>query len=175
MTYIQSEGNAMGIIGTIFIGFIVGLLARFLKPGDDSIGWIMTILLGIAGSLAATYGGQALGIYQGWPRCRLPRCVGRCHCAAGDLRPDQKEVIEPTKSSALRRRRGLRCSALVLAEPLHAPSSVDSSSPGLWPGARRRTAGNRLARPDAAVGPKGPRSHARDRPQLPRSPRHLYR
>ncbi|MGV8916820.1 MAG: GlsB/YeaQ/YmgE family stress response membrane protein [Pseudomonas sp.] len=54
----------MGIIGTIFIGLIVGLLARFLKPGDDSMGWIMTILLGIGGSLAATYGGQALGIYQ---------------------------------------------------------------------------------------------------------------
>ena len=53
----------MGIIGTIFIGLIVGLLARFLKPGDDSMGWIMTILLGIGGSLAATYGGQALGIY----------------------------------------------------------------------------------------------------------------
>ncbi|MCD7043130.1 GlsB/YeaQ/YmgE family stress response membrane protein, partial [Pseudomonas petroselini] len=52
----------MGIIGTIFIGLIVGLLARFLKPGDDSMGWIMTILLGIAGSLVATYGGQALGI-----------------------------------------------------------------------------------------------------------------
>jgi uncharacterized membrane protein YeaQ/YmgE (transglycosylase-associated protein family) len=54
----------MGIIGTIVIGFIVGLLARFLKPGNDSMGWIMTILLGIGGSLAATYGGQALGIYR---------------------------------------------------------------------------------------------------------------
>ncbi|WNW12529.1 GlsB/YeaQ/YmgE family stress response membrane protein [Pseudomonas sp. DTU_2021_1001937_2_SI_NGA_ILE_001] len=54
----------MGILGTIFIGLIVGLLARFLKPGDDSMGLIMTILLGIGGSLAATYGGQALGIYQ---------------------------------------------------------------------------------------------------------------
>ena len=54
----------MGFIGTIFIGLIVGLLARFLKPGDDSMGWIMTILLGIGGSLAATYGGQALGIYK---------------------------------------------------------------------------------------------------------------
>ncbi len=41
----------MGIIGTIIIGFIVGLIARFLKPGDDSMGWILTI-------------GQALGIYQ---------------------------------------------------------------------------------------------------------------
>ena len=54
----------MSIIGTIFIGLIVGLLARLLKPGDDSMGWIMTILLGIGGSLAATYGGQALGFYQ---------------------------------------------------------------------------------------------------------------
>lgn len=54
----------MGIIGTIFIGLIVGLIARFLKPGNDSMGWILTILLGIGGSLAATYGGQALGIYQ---------------------------------------------------------------------------------------------------------------
>ncbi len=54
----------MGIIGTIFIGLIVGLIARFLKPGNDSMGWIMTILLGIGGSLAATYGGQALGIYE---------------------------------------------------------------------------------------------------------------
>jgi uncharacterized membrane protein YeaQ/YmgE (transglycosylase-associated protein family) len=54
----------MSIIGTIVIGLLVGLVARFLKPGDDSMGWIMTILLGIGGSFAATYGGQALGIYQ---------------------------------------------------------------------------------------------------------------
>ena len=54
----------MSIIGTIFIGLIVGLIARFLKPGDDSMGWIMTILIGIGGAIAATYGGQALGIYQ---------------------------------------------------------------------------------------------------------------
>ena len=54
----------MSIIGTIIVGLIVGLIARAIKPGNDSMGWIMTILLGIAGSLAATYGGQALGIYQ---------------------------------------------------------------------------------------------------------------
>lgn len=53
-----------GIIGTIVIGFIVGLVARFLKPGDDSMGLIMTTLLGIAGSFAATYVGQMLGFYQ---------------------------------------------------------------------------------------------------------------
>lgn len=54
----------MSILGIIFIGLIVGLIARFIKPGNDSMGWIMTILLGIGGSIAATYGGQALGIYE---------------------------------------------------------------------------------------------------------------
>jgi uncharacterized membrane protein YeaQ/YmgE (transglycosylase-associated protein family) len=53
-----------GIIGTIVIGFIAGLVARFLKPGDDSMGLIMTTLLGIGGSFAATYVGQAFGLYQ---------------------------------------------------------------------------------------------------------------
>ena len=54
----------MGILSTIFIGLLVGLVARFGKPGDDSMGWIKTILFGIGGSIAATYGGQALGLYQ---------------------------------------------------------------------------------------------------------------
>ena len=53
----------MSLIGTLIVGLVVGLLARALKPGDDSLGWIMTILLGVCGSIAATYGGQALGIY----------------------------------------------------------------------------------------------------------------
>lgn len=54
----------MGILGTILIGLLVGLLARWLKPGHHPMGWIMTILLGIGGSVVATYGGQALGIYR---------------------------------------------------------------------------------------------------------------
>ncbi|MBP7565356.1 MAG: GlsB/YeaQ/YmgE family stress response membrane protein [Burkholderiaceae bacterium] len=53
----------MSIIGTIVIGLIVGLLARALKPGNDKMGWIMTILLGIGGSLLAGYAGRALGWY----------------------------------------------------------------------------------------------------------------
>jgi uncharacterized membrane protein YeaQ/YmgE (transglycosylase-associated protein family) len=53
-----------GIIVTIVIGFIAGLVARFLKPGDDSMGLIMTTLLGIGGSFAATYLGQMLGLYR---------------------------------------------------------------------------------------------------------------
>jgi uncharacterized membrane protein YeaQ/YmgE (transglycosylase-associated protein family) len=54
----------MGILGTILIGLLVGVIARFLKPGHQPMGWIMTILLGIGGSVIATYGGQALGIYR---------------------------------------------------------------------------------------------------------------
>ncbi|MEF9964303.1 MAG: GlsB/YeaQ/YmgE family stress response membrane protein [Comamonas sp.] len=54
----------MSIIGTIFVGLIVGLIARAIKPGDDKMGWIMTILLGIAGSLLAGYAGVAMGWYQ---------------------------------------------------------------------------------------------------------------
>ena len=53
----------MSIIGTIFVGLIVGLLARAIKPGDDKLGWIMTLVLGIAGSLLARYAGVAMGWY----------------------------------------------------------------------------------------------------------------
>ena len=52
------------MLSTLIIGLLVGLVARFIKPGDDNMGWIKTILFGIGGSLAATYGGQALGLYQ---------------------------------------------------------------------------------------------------------------
>ena len=54
----------MGILGTILIGFVVGLIARAVKPGDDKLGLIMTTLLGIAGAFVAKYLGQALGLYQ---------------------------------------------------------------------------------------------------------------
>jgi len=48
----------------ILIGFIVGLLARFLKPGRDSMGFIFTTLLGIAGALLAGWFGQAMQWYR---------------------------------------------------------------------------------------------------------------
>jgi uncharacterized membrane protein YeaQ/YmgE (transglycosylase-associated protein family) len=53
----------MSILGTIFIGLIAGFVARMLKPGNDSMGWIMTAVLGIAGSFVAQYLGAALGFY----------------------------------------------------------------------------------------------------------------
>ncbi len=54
----------MSLIWTILIGLVVGLIARALLPGDQKMGFILTTILGIAGSLAATYLGQAMGWYQ---------------------------------------------------------------------------------------------------------------
>jgi uncharacterized membrane protein YeaQ/YmgE (transglycosylase-associated protein family) len=54
----------MGIISMIIVGFIVGLIARAIMPGDQKFGIIMTIILGIIGSLVAGYLGAALGFYQ---------------------------------------------------------------------------------------------------------------
>jgi len=54
----------MGIISAIFIGLIVGAIAKFLMPGRDPGGWIVTILIGLAGSFIGTYLGQALGLYR---------------------------------------------------------------------------------------------------------------
>jgi uncharacterized membrane protein YeaQ/YmgE (transglycosylase-associated protein family) len=54
----------LSILGTIVVGFIVGLIARAVKPGDDKLGLIMTTLLGIAGAFIARYAGVALGWYQ---------------------------------------------------------------------------------------------------------------
>ena len=54
----------MGILTMIIVGFIVGLLARALKPGNDRMGIIMTTLVGIAGSFLAGWAGQAMGLYR---------------------------------------------------------------------------------------------------------------
>ncbi len=53
----------MSILGTIVVGFIVGLIARAIKPGNDKLGLIMTTLLGIAGAFLARYAGAAMGWY----------------------------------------------------------------------------------------------------------------
>ena len=53
----------MSILGTLLIGLIAGLVARMLKPGNDGMGWIMTAVLGVAGSFVASYLGAALGLY----------------------------------------------------------------------------------------------------------------
>ena len=67
----------MAFIGTVFVGLIVGLIARAVKPGDDKLGWIMTIILGILGSVVAGYVGRALGWYQpGEPAGWIASVVG---------------------------------------------------------------------------------------------------
>ena len=53
----------MGLIGTLVVGLIVGAIARFLLPGEQKMGWILTCLLGVGGSMAAGYVGQAMGWY----------------------------------------------------------------------------------------------------------------
>jgi uncharacterized membrane protein YeaQ/YmgE (transglycosylase-associated protein family) len=54
----------MSIVWTVVIGFVVGLLARAVMPGEQKLGLILTTVLGIAGSVVAGYLGQAIGWYQ---------------------------------------------------------------------------------------------------------------
>jgi uncharacterized membrane protein YeaQ/YmgE (transglycosylase-associated protein family) len=53
----------MGVIGWIVFGLIVGVVAKLLMPGRDPGGWIITILLGIAGALVGGWLGRAMGWY----------------------------------------------------------------------------------------------------------------
>lgn len=67
----------MSILWTIVIGFLVGVVARFLHPGQDAMGFILTTLLGIGGALLATWVGQALGWYApGQPAGFIGAIVG---------------------------------------------------------------------------------------------------
>ena len=54
----------MGIVWTIVLGFVIGVFAKLLHPGKENMGFLMTILLGIAGSFLAGVIGQYLGWYQ---------------------------------------------------------------------------------------------------------------
>jgi uncharacterized membrane protein YeaQ/YmgE (transglycosylase-associated protein family) len=54
----------MSIIGTLLIGLIAGFVARLLMPGRDAAGFIVTMLLGVAGAFVATWIGHAVGWYQ---------------------------------------------------------------------------------------------------------------
>jgi len=55
----------MGIIWTIIIGFVAGVIAKFLMPGrNEPSGFILTTILGVVGAFVATYLGQAIGWYR---------------------------------------------------------------------------------------------------------------
>jgi uncharacterized membrane protein YeaQ/YmgE (transglycosylase-associated protein family) len=55
----------MELIWAIIIGFIVGVVAKFLMPGRDGGGFFLTALLGIVGAVVATFLGRAMGFYGG--------------------------------------------------------------------------------------------------------------
>jgi len=54
----------MGIVWTIVVGFVIGVVAKFLHPGKDNMGFIATVVLGMLGSFVAGIIGQAMGWYQ---------------------------------------------------------------------------------------------------------------
>ncbi len=55
----------MGIIWTLIIGFVAGVIAKFVTPGDDEpSGFVLTTILGIIGAIIASYLGQSLGWYD---------------------------------------------------------------------------------------------------------------
>jgi uncharacterized membrane protein YeaQ/YmgE (transglycosylase-associated protein family) len=55
----------MGIVWTIIIGLIAGIVAKFLHPGkNEPSGFVLTAILGIVGAIVATYLGQAVGWYR---------------------------------------------------------------------------------------------------------------
>jgi uncharacterized membrane protein YeaQ/YmgE (transglycosylase-associated protein family) len=54
----------MGILWTIILGFVIGVLAKVLHPGKENMGFIATVVLGIAGSFLAGVIGQFLGWYR---------------------------------------------------------------------------------------------------------------
>ena len=54
----------MSILWTLLIGFVIGLVARFLKPGPQKLGLILTTVLGVVGAFVGSFIGQTLGLYQ---------------------------------------------------------------------------------------------------------------
>jgi uncharacterized membrane protein YeaQ/YmgE (transglycosylase-associated protein family) len=65
------------MLWTLLIGLVIGAIAKFLMPGRDPGGFIITIILGIAGSMIATYLGRALGLYgEGAPAGMIMSILG---------------------------------------------------------------------------------------------------
>jgi uncharacterized membrane protein YeaQ/YmgE (transglycosylase-associated protein family) len=65
------------LLWTVIAGLAVGAIARFIMPGEQKLGWILTCLLGVGGSLVAGYVGQALGMYAvGQPAGWIASVIG---------------------------------------------------------------------------------------------------
>jgi uncharacterized membrane protein YeaQ/YmgE (transglycosylase-associated protein family) len=73
----QQEEKTMGYVWMAVIGFVVGLIARAILPGTQSLGIILTAVLGIAGSFLAGFAGQAMGWYtEGQPAGWIASVIG---------------------------------------------------------------------------------------------------
>jgi uncharacterized membrane protein YeaQ/YmgE (transglycosylase-associated protein family) len=64
MPITNSEGNMLHLLWIIIIGFLAGVVAKFLMPGKDPGGFLITTALGVVGALVATFLGRLIGWYQ---------------------------------------------------------------------------------------------------------------
>jgi uncharacterized membrane protein YeaQ/YmgE (transglycosylase-associated protein family) len=86
----------MGIIWSIVIGLIVGALAKFIMPGKDPGGMIVTIILGIAGAMLAGFLGRALGWYaEGESAGFIASLIGAIILLAGYRAVKGKRTVGP--------------------------------------------------------------------------------
>ena len=89
----------MGIIWTIVVGFVAGVIAKFIMPGNNEpAGFVLTAILGIVGAVVASYLGQALGWY-----------------APGEGAGLLGAVVGATRSAIVSEARAMRVSALTRA------------------------------------------------------------
>lgn len=73
----------MGIIWMVLLGLVAGAIAKFLMPGKDPGGWVITALLGIGGSVVGGYLGGALGLTSGGPVGLVGSVIGAVILLAG--------------------------------------------------------------------------------------------
>ena len=129
----------MGILWTIIIGFIAGVIAKFLMPGpNEPSGFILTAILGIVGAFVATFLGQAVGWY------RAGEGAGLIGAVVG-------AVIVLAIWGAIARRRTSTYYALRTGGPLSKRNYVCLSHTGAG---RRRSSVVKSMEPWASVGPR---------------------
>ena len=87
--------DEMHYVWMVIVGFVVGLIARALLPGTQSLGIILTAVLGIAGSLVAGFAGQALGWYQPGEAAGLHQLGDRRHRGAVGLQQGHEQPHRP--------------------------------------------------------------------------------
>ena len=116
----------MSILWTIIIGFVAGLIAKFLHPGNknEPSGFILTTLLGIAGAFVATFLWPSDRVVQSWGRCWFHRSNRWCNRSAGSL----GDLCKSSRPRSLRNRTKVRRESLSKFRKLwpngHAPHGI---------------------------------------------------